>query len=85
MTARRSEAPPFKVGDLEFVCWITSDGQRYVWRAEGDRLLVGRYEGAHTYWAKVDGILLPSTYKSLRHAMMAAYRSLRMSQVRRAG
>jgi hypothetical protein len=85
MTARRSEAPPFKVGDVEYLCWITSDGQRYVWRAAEDRLLVGRYEGANSYWCRVDGALLPSTYKSLRLAMMSGYRNLRMSQVQRAG
>ena len=83
--ARVSSAPPFRTGSAEWHCWITSDGHRYVWRAEGDRLLAGRYEGRQDYWAKVDGAVLPSSYKSLRLAMMAAYRTMVMRGVRRAG
>jgi hypothetical protein len=71
------------VGNVSFVCWITSDGQRYVWRAEEDRLLVGRYEGAHTYWAKIDGVVMPKAYRSLRLAMLAGYRALVMDKHRR--
>ena len=82
---RRSEAPPFKVGDTEYVCWITSDGQRYVWRAAEDRLLVGGYEGMQAYWAKVNGRLLDKRFRSLRIAMMTAYRAFVMGQYRAVG
>ena len=85
MTARRSAAPPFRVGDVVYECWITSDGQRYIWRGADDRLLVGRYEGRQSYWAKVDGLILPKTFRSLRIAMMTAYRALVMGQYREVG
>lgn len=72
---RRSAAPPFRTGEVEWVCWITSDNQRYIWRGAEDRLLAGRYVGRQEYWAKVDGIALPQVFKSLRAAMVAAYRA----------
>jgi ABC-type nitrate/sulfonate/bicarbonate transport system permease component len=80
--SRPSEAPPFRTGNVEWRCWITSDGHRYVWRGAEDRLLVGRYEGKQLYWAKVNGQILPKTFRSLRIAMMTAYRALVMGEVR---
>jgi len=69
---RRADAPVFKTGDVLWECWATSDGQRYVWRADGDKLLVGREPGQGRYWAKAHGKRLPGSYTTLRQAMMAA-------------
>lgn len=82
---RRGQAPDFRTGDAIWQCWITGDGQRYVWRAEGDRLLAGKHSGSHKYWARVDGQYLPKQYNTLLEAMSAGYRAMVMRSVRSAG
>jgi hypothetical protein len=70
------------MGRVEWRCWITSDGHRYVWRAEGDRLLAGQRSGSHVYWARVDGKFLPKTYASLKDAMSGAFREMMMARMK---
>ena len=84
MTARKGTAPPFKMGAVLWSCWITSDGQRFVWRAAEDRLLAGKRSGSHTYWARVDGVPLPKNYRTLKGAMSGAFNAMVMARVRRA-
>jgi len=80
---QKSKAPPFVAGPITWEAWITSDGQRYVWRAAEDRLLAGKHSGSHEYWAKVDGEYLPNKFRDLKHAMFAAYRAMVMREMRR--
>ena len=82
---RKSTAPLFRTGTASWQCWITSDGQRFVWRGADDRLLAGKHSGLHKYWSKVDGVMLPRAYPSLKAAMSSAYREMIMKGVRRAG
>ena len=82
--ARKGQAPPYKTGTVLWECWITGDGQRFVWRGAEDRLLAGKHSGIHKYWAKVDGVMLPRAYPSLKAAMLSAYREMVMAGVRRA-
>lgn len=83
--ARKSIAPPYKLGTVIWESWVTSDGQRFVWRGADDRLLAGKHSGSHTYWAKVDGEYLPRSFDDLKAAMSAAYRAMAMKGMRRAG
>jgi len=82
---KKGQAPPYKTGQVIWECWITSDGQRFVWRGAGDRLLAGKHSGAHEYWAKVDGAYLPKSYPDLKAAMSAAFRAMAMNRMRKAG
>lgn len=84
MKPRKSIAPDFVMGSAVWSCWVTSDGQRFVWRAASDRLVAGRHLGTHTYWARVDGRELPiKSFPTLKEAMLAAYRRLSTTNVKK--
>ena len=70
-TDRLSSAPPFRIGNTTFRCWVTDNGQRYEWRSEGDRIVAGRGDGA-LYWARIDGELAGADFPSPSSAMLSA-------------
>lgn len=83
MTARKSIAPDFVMGSVKWECWVTSDGQRFVWRAASDRLIAGRHVSSHRFWARVDGRYLEHEFYTLKDAMHAAYRRLATGHIKK--
>ena len=67
-----NDVPPFPSGGLIWRSWVVDSGTRYVWKADGTTLSVGRIEG--TYFA-ADGPTyvrwgLPSLVAAMRTSAM---------------
>lgn len=67
---RRNSSPPFEIGGVVFECFVTADGQGYVWRSTCGRFAAGCV-GA-TYVARAHGTVLKQRYARLMDAMAAA-------------
>lgn len=70
MTETKSEAPPFEIRGVKWICWVVDEGQRFEWRAPGGRR-AGRNAGGASCWAKRGSETVGTWYASLREAMEA--------------
>ncbi len=69
---RRSSVPSFRADGLKFTCFISDDGQNYIWRTDDGRAEAGR--SVKVFWARCDGKAVGREHGTLKAAMSAAAR-----------
>lgn len=77
-TDRRTSAQPITVNGVIFRCYDLGMLQ-YEWRSEGGRFTAARRPMRETFHASVDGIGLPTRFRSLESAMRSAIKAAKAS------